>query len=103
MFRKMDQLLKGPWLGPNGPTDGAEGCSLLQELKKACEAGYFFIFTKVARQVHLKEQQLRGNTFFRHLTPKLLFLLMLPVLATSNFGMYVINEFFPINAEQYNE
>ena len=34
----MDQIPQGLWVGP---TDGAEGYSLPQELEKAREVGYF--------------------------------------------------------------
>ena len=47
IFRKMDQGPQVLWLGPKGPTDGAQSCSLSQELEKPREAGYFtssFIF-----------------------------------------------------------
>ena len=37
----MDQDPQGFWLGPKGPTDGAEGSSLPQELERAKEAGNF--------------------------------------------------------------
>ena len=33
----MNQGPQGLWLGPKGPTDGTEGCSLQQELEKARE------------------------------------------------------------------
>ena len=37
IFRKLDQIPQGFWVGLKGPTDEVEGYSLPQELEKAGE------------------------------------------------------------------
>ena len=39
----MDQIQQGFWVGPKGPTDGAKGYSLPQDLEKAREAANFLV------------------------------------------------------------
>ena len=41
IFRKLDEIPQGLWVGPKVPTNGAEGFSFPQELEKARQTGYF--------------------------------------------------------------